>query len=150
MLSQWKTAVHFFTLNKVRRGVDTRYMIKEVTGVISKINLLDFRHWKHSAAFQAKPHSRLRRYTYSLNFSEKMPGDELWKINVGGGRSAESINTQNSTRIPGIRASVSCWRHAEMWTWTSLRPSEGVMRPLPLLQSKVLTIPVILRDKQIP
>lgn len=113
MLSQWKTAVHFFTLNKVRRGVDTRYMIKEVTGVISKINLLDFRHWKHSAAFQAKPHSRLRRYTYSLNFSEKMPGDELWKINVGGGRSAESINTTKLNAYTGDKSFcfvlATCW-----------------------------------------
>ncbi|PXW52273.1 hypothetical protein DFO55_11515 [Grimontella sp. AG753] len=39
---------------------------------------------------------------------------------------------------------------AEVWSRTSFRPSEGVMSPLPLRLSKLLTIPVILRDKSIP
>lgn len=108
-----KNGCTFLHVKQSEKGGDTRYMIKEVTGVISKINPLDFRHWKHSAAFQAKPHSRLRRYTGSLNFSEKMPSDELWKINVGGGRSAEAINTTKLNAYTGDKrfcfVLATCW-----------------------------------------
>lgn len=107
-----KNGCTFLHVKQSEKG-GTRYMIKEVTGVISKINPLDFRHWKHSAAFQAKPHSRQRRYTYSLNFSEKMPSNELWKINVGGGRSAEAINTTKLNAYTGDKrfcfVLATCW-----------------------------------------
>ena len=57
---------------------------------------------------------------------------------------------QNSMRLPGMSNSDSRELTAEMWSRTSFRPSDGMMRPLPLRISKLLTIPVILWDKSIP
>ena len=57
---------------------------------------------------------------------------------------------QNSIRLPGMGNSDSRELTAEIWSRTSFLPSEGVMKPLPLRMSKLLTIPVILWDKSIP